>query len=108
MDKRDYKLERLKLRVDQERYYAEKLTDLIKNPLIEYALGMLFIAYITRGNQSVLERITGVDIMGTAWGMGLTGIITAQQLAALAPYMAPAAEQLFQALTPAKIGGLLK
>jgi hypothetical protein len=103
MDKREYKLEKLKARIEQERYYMGELTQLLKNPLVEYILGLMLIGYLTRGERSLLERLTGADVMAGAMGVGLTGVITAQQLSASLPYIV----QMTDKAAPL-IGGLLK
>ena len=96
------RLEKLKLRQEQERFYMDQLRTLLENPLVEFALGTMFIGYVTRGRQSLLERLTGADVMAGAMGTGLVGIISAQQLSKAVPYLA----QLTQAAPV--IGGLLK
>lgn len=81
----ELKLKRRQLELEQEKFYAGQLNDLLKNPLIEFMLGTCFIGYITRGDQSTLEKLTGFDIAAGTMGAGLTGIIVAQQLAPMLP-----------------------
>jgi len=103
MDKREYKIEKLKARVEQERYYLAEFKDLLKNPLVEFMIGLTFIGYMTKGQKSLLERLTGADVMAGAMGTGLVGVITAQQLSASLPYIVQTTAQ-----AAPLIGGLLK
>jgi len=103
MDKKEYKLEKNKTRLEEQRQTFEFLKTALENPLIEFAAGLLFIGYLYRGKQSLLERYTGVDVMAGAAGVGLTGIITAQQLSKALPYIV----QLGDRAAPL-LGGLLK
>lgn len=79
------KLKRRQMDLDQERFYAEQVHQYLKNPLVEFILGSLFIGYITRGSQSVFESKTGIDMAAGTMGAGMTSIILAQQLAPLMP-----------------------
>lgn len=97
---KEYRLAKKQLELDQEKFYAAQVQEYLKNPLIEFILGSLFIGYITRGSQSVFESRTGIDMAAGTMGAGLTGIIVAQQFA---PQMPKAVDEL-KALLPGVLG----
>lgn len=111
MDKYEYKLEKLKAKIDQEKALVSEMTNLAKNPIVEYIAGMLFIMYLVRPTSdedaSILVKATKAllsAISAGSMGLNLTAIITAQQIAPSIPYLAQAGLQLI----PSKTGGLLK
>jgi len=100
LDKKQLKL----LDKIHERESMSRLTSqLIENPLIEFAAGIAFITWLTRGRQSWLERATGIDVAQGTLGAALAGVITAQQLSKSLPYLTDTAVKL----SP-NLGGLLK
>jgi len=102
MDKREYRIERLKLDAQAQHQAIEALKELAQNPLVEFAAGITFITWLCRGKQSFLEKATGIDLKQGGLGAGLVTIISAQQLSKSLPYITETVKDL------APIGGLLK
>jgi hypothetical protein len=63
------------------------LSDLLKNPVIEFAGGLALIAYLNKGEGSWLEKISGLDLVAGTQSYALVALIMAQQLAPYAPAM---------------------
>lgn len=72
--------------------------DLAKNPIVELITAIVLI-------EKLQESGVLSDFLGSSMQVGVAGIITAQQIAPLAPYLAQSAQGLAGGV--AAIGGLL-
>lgn len=107
MDKREYKLEQLKARVDQEKIIFEQMKELLENPMVEMVLGTMFIAWFLHDPNGKFEPWKMQDLLrsfqSAGMGAGMLAIITAQQLGKSLPYLTETGVKLLPTL-----GGLLK
>lgn len=95
-----YKLEKLKLQYDQERFYLGELERFLLNPIVEMIGAAVLIAYLTRGKQSTLEKLTGIDLQQVFATYGITAVIISQQLAPALPYLMDTAGSLLSKNIP--------
>lgn len=59
---------------------SEMFQELLRNPVVELLAGIIVIQLLNKGDKSILETLTGVDVKTVVEGAGLVTIIGLQQL----------------------------
>ncbi len=82
--KEDVKIARLNYKLAMSNKLIDTGLEILKNPVVEMALGVLIIAYFekSRADKTLAGKVRGM-VEASVMSAGLSAIITAQQLSAL-------------------------
>jgi hypothetical protein len=86
------------VRIAEIKANSDNLRELLHNPVVELLAGIVVISYLNKGSQSLLEKMTGIDLAAGGEFAGLIAVIGLQQLAPLAPSIAQGTESIAKAL----------
>ena len=97
--KEDVKIARLNYKLAMNNKIIDTGIEILKNPVVEMALGVLIIAYFekSKNDKTNLGKIRGM-VESSVMSAGLSAIITAQQLSAL--MNSPVAQTAISAYLP--------